>query len=422
MSYWSNLRNAIIGVERYSDGSYFYKTWESTLSWDKATTQAKKLSTILENPAALYIFLLLPELYSMGQYKLYQGEKEIEKHPLLDFLKDPNPMQTESQFKWDYMFWRKLGTANLMFSSKVLNEQNKMYFLSSDGMEWSEFFKENSQSLFLSDPIIKQMKRSTITYKTKNQQITFPYERLQQFFDISNGIQGWFTSPSRVDALYKIIANSENALKSKNINSLFASKFLVAGKAAVSDTSKLPMGADDKRSAEASMLDDGKSIHAVKTMVDIKRFVENANVLDALDKSWMNDAFVIGKMLNIPKDVIEMLGDSTYENQEKARAAIVGYCIQPDADDFCEGILRYFGLDKSYDLQLDYSHLPFVQVYEKERAETVEKKANAFFKLVQAGADQAEAAEQVGLDLETFKEVDLSQVSTTEESKLTRVV
>lgn len=428
MGYWNNIGSSflnfgrsLVGVEKLSDGSYFYKTSEHGVNWSKATTDAQKLTTILENPAALYIFLLLPELFSMGKYKLYKGDKEIEKHPLLDFLANPNPMQTESQFKWDYMFWRKLGTANLMFTSKILNEKNKMYFLSSDSIEWSKFFKDNSRSLFISDSMERQMNKETIKYKTKNQTISFPYERLQQYFDISNGLQGWFKSPSRVDALYKIIANSDNSLKSKNINALFTSKFLVAGKAAVDNTSQLPMGESDKGSVESSMLDNGKSVHAVKTMVDVKRFIDNANVLGALDDAWKNDAFVLGKLLNIPKDVIEMLGDSTYENQEKGRASIIGYCIQPDAEDFCQGMLKYFGLQKKFRLELDFSHLPFVQVNKREEAEANEKKANAFFKLVQAGADPNEVALLLDLDLDTFKEVDLSKVNNGE-SKLSKVI
>jgi hypothetical protein len=139
-------------------------------------------------------------------------------------------------------------------------------------------------------------------------------------------------------------------------------------------------------------------------MVDIKRFIENAGVLEHLDKAFMNDAFILGKMLNIPKDVIEMLGEgSTYENQEKARAAIISYCIQPDANDFSQGMLDYFKLDDVI-LEVDFSHLPFVQAFEKDRSEVKRNLARAFLDMVNGGADQQEAADVLDLAFTKFNE------------------
>lgn len=390
ISSWNKIKD----VFKQDDGSFFYQIWSSNTNYG----EHRRLESILKNPAALFVFLLLPELYSMGKYRLYDSnENEIERHPILDLLRNPNPMQTGDQFKWDYMFWRKLGTANLYIDSQVLSERNKLYFLSPDCIEWPKWFSDNSQTLFLSDTSVRELYEKELKYKTANQTITFKYKKLKQFFDLSNGINSWFSSPSRVDAIYKIIKNSDNALDSKNINSKFASKFIVAGKASIENTSQLPMSEQDKESVQDRML--GKqSVFPMKSMVDIKRFIENAQVLEHLDKSFMNDAFILGKMLNIPKDVIEMLGEgSTYENQEKARAAIISYCIQPDADDFCSGMLQYFKLE-GYKLELDYSHLPFVQAFEKDRSEVKARLAKAFLDLVNAGANQQQAADELGFE------------------------
>ena len=395
MGYWQNLGKSIIGYEKEGN-DYFYTLLSNAVNWGKKSTEKEKITAVLENPAALFIFLLLPELFSLGVWKLTKDDKLIEKHPLLDLLRKPNPMQSGDQFLWDYMFKRKLGTANLYIDSKVVSPKNKLYFLDSDVLKFPVWFENNSKRLILSDETIKEMNKKELTYDDKNQSFKFPYEKLVQFFDISNGINGWFNSPSRVDAIYKIIDNSEKALQSKNINVEFSSKFLVSGKVSVEDTSKMPMGQEDKGSIRQSMRSK-ENVFPIKTQVDINRFIESGQIISELDKSFMNDAFIIGKMLNIPKDVIEMLGDSTYENQEKARASVISYCINPDANDLAQKILDYFDMNE-YQLELDYSYLPFVQVFESEKAKANRDKAFAFDKLVRSGADPMEAAILLGME------------------------
>jgi len=403
MGYWSNLMGALIGVERMGD-SYFYKIWESTGFSGSPKTHRQRLELVFKNPAAIFIFTLLPDLASLGKYRLYRGDQEVDRDPLLDLLRNPNPMQTAAQFKWDYMFHRKLGTANLYVDSRLVRPQNKMYFLHGDCIEWPKRITDHQMSLILSEQSEREVREAMLKYKTNKQTLSFKYDKLLQFFDISNGISSYYDSPSRVDAIYKIIANSENVLKAKNINAEFARKFLVSGNVDISNTSKLPMGETDKQSVEDAMRHKSRTVFPTKTAVAVNRFVENPAIFQRLDEAWMNDAFAIGKMLNIPKDVIEMLGSgATYENQEKARAMIISYCIQPDMEDFCEGICRYFGYSREdYRLELDYSHLPFVQALERDRAETWESKAMAFMRLVSAGADQMQAAEVLGIEIDTF--------------------
>lgn len=389
------------------DSSWYFEIWNSDTNYG---SKAQKLKIVLENPAALFLFLLLCDLISMGKYELFEKGKEepadaIDEHDILEVLSKPNPMQTGKQFIWDYMFWRLIGTASLLSDSKVLKgkEENVMYWMAPDCIRWPKWFKDNAQTLFLSREAIRELNGKTLKYVTPNQEMPFKYEMMKQFFDISNGIKSWFEGPSRLDALYKVAKNSENSLDSKNINSHLARKFIVSGKHDPTNISTLPMGADEKGDIEKKVMGK-KNVHAMKSMVDIKRFLEDVGALEKLDKAFWNDAFIFGKTLNIPKDVMEMLDKgATYENQEKARASIISYCIVPAAEDFCEGVLDFFDLE-GYVLKLNFDHLPFVQTFEMDRAETDDKKASAFFKLVRAGASQEEAADAVGLDLTTFTE------------------
>lgn len=362
-------------------------------------TDSQKLSVVLKNPAALFLFKLLPDLFTLAKVELTRkgSDTPIEKHPLLDKLAYPNPFQTQSQFLWDYMFWRLMGTANLYIDSKVLRDQNKFYFLDPSCMDWDTWFQENAKTIFIDDNLIEQMKAKKIVYRTTAQNYAFEYEKLVQYFDISNGIKSWFRGPSNVDALYKIISNSNHIIDSKNITSKLARKYMVVGKAAVENPSQKMMDPKEQQSVEEQVLSN-KNIHAFRSMLEVKNFVQNATVLESLDKAFFNDGFLIGKVLNIPRDVIELLTSSTYENQEKARASIVGYNLEPAAQDLATGLLKYFDLHEQYDLKFKYDHLSFVQAFEKDRSITMNNLATAYMKLVSAGVRQDIAAEVVGLD------------------------
>jgi hypothetical protein len=396
-----NIPNVVKRVwESVTGTGFYYEEWSSGNA-----SKGDRLRTVLENPAALFIFLLLPDLASMGRFKLYpkgsRGRKkdEILDHPLLTLLKKPNPMQSEEQFIWDYMFWRMLGCANMVSDSKLLrgNGKDKIYWLNPEFMVFPQWFTRNAPTIFLSDASIEELNDQDVHYRNHGGSITkYQYGMMRRFFDISNGVRGWFDTPSRVDAIYKIVKNSDNALNAKNINSHLAQKFIVAGKHDVRNTATLPMGASEKDNIEQNVMS-RRAVHGMKSMVEIKRFLEDLGALEKIDRAYMNDGFIIGKIYGIPRDVIERFDEgSTYENQEKARASVISYSIQPAMEDLCNGILDYFGLAADYELEMDYSHLPFVQTFEKDRADTMDKYATAFRKLVEAGADQGEAAEVCG--------------------------
>lgn len=400
MGFFTGIKNVVKFVQLMGDGSYYGVKWSTDLP--NTYSDKDKLAMVLQNPAALFLFTLLPDIFSMGKWKMYtDAGEEVEKHELLDLLKNPNFRQTGSQFKWDYMFWRLLGTAHLYVNSSIIDEDNALYFLSPDQIEWNEWFETNKATLILTREKAEEIEELICHYKTTNQRLPFEFGQLQQFFDISNGIGNWYEGPSRLDALRKVLANAENSIDSKNITSHLARKFWVSGKTDPSQTKGLVMGDQEKKSIEDSIMSK-KNIHASRYMSDIKSFVSDAGVLGSLDAAFMNDAFIVGKTLNIPKNVIELLGDdATYENQEKARAAIVSYCLQAPADDFGQGLLDHFGIQGAT-LSLDFSHLPFVQVFEKEKAETTEVKSKAMVNLVRSGVKQEDAAREIGWDFTEF--------------------
>lgn len=378
----------------------------------KPVSYEDKIDLILESPAAFYVYDMLADLFSLGRFKMYESRAEdapeIEDHPLLNLLAKPNPRQTQAQFMYDYMFFRKLGTANLVVDSEVLTERSMMYFLKNQYIEWPQWFEDNKDTLFFSEEMNNAIQDVSLIYKTKSQRLVIPMSRIQQWHDVSNGLTSWWQSPSRVDAIYKIIVNSDLALGSKATVSDFSGKFIVGSEAEFENTHAEILG-DREMDSVRQIAHSNHSILAMAARTQVNPMINSDRRLQSIEDSWKADAYNIGRLLKIPKDVLEILGSgATYENQEKARAAMMYYSCQPEGNDLAQGIMQKFNrtmgyLDSGLDLRYEVDHLPFVQTFMKDQSDVKAKLASAFRNLRQSGASAEDSAAFLGIDIENFE-------------------
>lgn len=348
--------------------SWWSSIWGTSPMFNDYAADSKKLEAVLTNPAMLKVIKLQCDLFSLGKIYLYKGDTQIQNDPLVYRLNNPNPFQPGSQFLWDMMFWTMIGNAYLYVDSEVAaNDKNKLYFLEPRKMDFPTEMQQKSDHLVFSDAAIKEYKNYIITYRYQNgTTFKFPFGKVVFMPDLTNGTGNWFKGNSVIDALYKVIDNSEASLDANNINTRYSGKFLVAGQADPNNVQQLPLGEDEKKDIESKMNGD-KKVHAVKSMIEIKRFVENMGQLK-LNENYLAQYFVIGNMYGIPRDVLEAYQSSTYENQEKARASHVSYTLQPKGDAWMAALTNKFSYIDGRQLVISWDHLPFVQVFEKERA------------------------------------------------------
>lgn len=365
-------------------------TIHASTQFNNYTSDKEKLAACLTNPALLKVISLQCDMFSQGKIYVYDNdENEIPDDPFLQRIKRPNPLQSESQFLWDFMFWNMLGTANCYVDSAVVDEPaNKLYFLDPSKMEWPNDMQREADKLIFSDATIKERDKKLIRYKYDDgTYFEFPLGKLLIMTDLTNGLGNFYKSPSRIDALYKIITNSEHALDSKNINVRYSGKFLVGSSGAINSTGLKP---EEKEDIKLKM-DSKQTVWPVKTMIDIKRFVENMQFL-ALDDAYLKDYFLIGNMYNIPRDVLEAYNSSTFENQEKARMSHISYTLQPKGDDLMDAFEDHFGYTEAgKNIIIDWSHLPFMQVFERDRADVATVKINSLTSLLNLGVSLDEA-------------------------------
>lgn len=365
----------------------------------------KKIEAVFKSPALLKVITLQCDLFSLGKIFVYDKDgKDVKDDPIVKLLNNPNPLQSRSQFLWDFMFWNMLGNAYCYVDSNVVtNESNKLYFLENSKMVWPPNFEREKDKLIFSNKFEKEIGDTIITYRyIDGTSIQIPLSKIIINTDLTNGAGNWYKGNSRIDALYKIISNSEVALDAENINLFFSGKFLVAGTSDPKDPTKLAMTEPEKLSIEQQMKGK-KNVHAVKSMLDIKRFVEDLKALD-LPAQYLSQYFLIGNMYNIPRDVLEAYASSTYENQEKARASHVSYTLQPKGNDFLEALAKRFGYNiEGKKVCIDWSHLPFMQVFEKDKAITQYQKTQSMTNLLKLNVDIKEVNEFLGTNFKNAK-------------------
>lgn len=413
-NWFSNTWRGLFGSGSFSPfGQNRFNFLNPIALFNSYDTEKAKIEIVFSNPAVLKVFALSCDLFSMGEIYVYDGDKLVDKDPLLEKLINPNPFQSKKQFLWDYRFWTMIGTANLYINDKGLeSDYTKLYFLDNSKLEYPHSLQKDSDKLVLSKGAEKDLMNKVLKYRYNDGTfIEIKLKELSIFTDLTNGLGNWFKSPSRIDALYKVISNSEAALDAKNINVRYSGKFMVAGTSDPDNVTQLPLSEPEKTDIESKMNGE-RVVHAVKSMIDIKRFVENIANLK-LDESYMADYYIIGSMFGIPKDVLEAYNSkgSTYENQEKAVGRHVSYSEQPKADMLMDGLnkrFEYNSATNSKRLVMSFDHLSFMQVFEKERAEVQGIKANTFATLKNEGV----ALDEINRFLDTdFKNVDYERTS-----------
>ena len=394
MSIFGNIFN---NWKREKNGSgWFYTKENGVTNYDTMQTNRKKLETVLRSPAALSVFKLQCDLFSLG--KIREVDNKDSKAPILEKLKQPNPFQGGRQFLWDYMFYLMLGNAYMEAGSKIITPENNIYWLNNANIEFDNKLLDKLDRHYFSSKEVKNLEKQTIEYHYRDgTKRNIRLDSIESFADITNSTGNWYAGSSALDSLYKVVSNSEAALNAKNINLDFAGKYMVYGDVDADNQYEAGLGKGEKKSIEDAVKG-GKKVHAMKSRVGVARFVDNIAQLE-LDKSYFADYYVIGKMYGIPKDVLEANIDrgAIRENQDLARASYVEYSFAPKGDDLIDGLTNYFSL--SEDLEISWDHLLFMQTVVKKEADVNNTRASTIKSLVDAGLTEESINELLDIDI-----------------------
>lgn len=374
-----NWRN-VIGNFFGASNKFFFKgqVLDGLISFNNYAATKEKLEIILRNFALLRVFSLQCDLFSMGKFYVKDtstGEYILD-DPFLEFIKQPNPFQGQSEFLWSYQFNQMIGCGNIWGTSKIIdNPLLRLYSLDNWKIEYDNDITQFDH-LLESDKAVNDFLKNTVSYNYNDG--TSKKLKLSDIISVKdlNVSNSWIGYTSRIDALYKIVTNFEEALNSENINIRYAGKFMVAGTTDTNNVTHLPMGEEEKETIENKM-NGHKSVHAVKSMIDIKRFIDSVKNIGLTEVEAALFS-MIGNEYGIPEEVLKAFAQkgATWENQEKGRGAYVDYVIEPKGAKLCHGLNNYFGYNKDgKEIIMSWDHLAFMQVFEREKAEIADKKA-----------------------------------------------
>lgn len=363
-----------ISVEKYSGGNWFYTMFSSRGNQNQILTADAKLRTILRSTAAMIVFTMQSDMFSLGK---------VNAKDTPEFLKTlrskPNYKSGWTQFYWDYMFWVMTGTAYLYKSGgKILDDNNTVEWLNPAKLMWEPRIVQKMMDFIFTKATYKDVTSQTVRYTQSNGKVKYiPISDITPIHDLSSGMNdNYYVGISRVDALYKIICNSEEILDAENINVRFSGKWMVSGKQDPSNVQQLPMSMEEKLDIEEKV-NNGNNVQANKSQIDIKRFTDNLAAQKFDDAFWAQ-VYTIAKMYNIPKDVVEayMTGGkgATYENQEKAMVRHIEHTLKPKGEELCDALENSF--DNVKDIEMSWSHLASYNVFEVEKQNVVTLKLN----------------------------------------------
>lgn len=413
MGYFNNLWQSLWGFEtwRDKDGQEDFFTFDPGADFSEFSTDIRKIYAVFTNPAVLKVFKLQCDMFSLGKLYVYRDGKELKNDPILNLIKNPNPFQQQEQFLWDYMFWKMIGNAYCYIDSdSVSSDSNKMYFLDPSKIQWPDKLRVYRDKIILSSELLKEINDTEISYQYDDgTNIKIKWGRITHISDLTNGAGNWFKGRSTIDAMYEIISNSRESVRSKNVNVRYSGKFMVAGKADEKDTTKIPLTNTEKIDIERKT-NMRKTVTAVKSLVDIKRFVENASIVNELDESYFSDYFKIGSMFGIKKEVLDAsLNGATYENQAEATGSYVEFTLAPSGNLFTNPISKRFNYNTK-EILMSWDHLSFMQLFEKRRAETTKIKIETMERLVKMGV----TVDEINVILDTnFTSIDYARAERT---------
>ena len=327
---------------------------------------AEKLEVILNNPATIKILSYSADIATMARINKVGLDGKVIEADVFKNIENPNPWQTWNQLIYDADFWLNMGNAY------IYEERGTIYVLNPNGIELTNKQKEMFEVLTFSKygaTSKRNALKGTFKYKhntTNNKEQTLELKNLHILSDLSNSVTGtWLKSNSRIDALYRVIMNSQSGLMSKEINLEFTQKFLLSGQTDGSDTSYqgIGMSTEETDSIDKS-LRGPKQIHTTPKKLNVDHMVADLNKLK-LDDAFISDFTVIGNIYGMTKDILDIaLKGSTYENKEKSFGAYIDYTKMPHVTQIVDLFGELRGMDN---LQPSYEHLPFNQVFKAEK-------------------------------------------------------
>ena len=343
-------------IERSIDGTMSYQL----LGGDGFINYSDYLKISLENPILNTIVSLRAKMYSqMAITHVDANGKEIKNSEVLKLLKQPNYFQSQEDFLFQQMWFLSCAGNNYVYQIKPLRTQlpKSLYNLIPSEIDFNDINKVN-KFVFQKDDN-KAIQDRKIKYTLDNKVYDIKLSELIPLYDLANGLtsNSWFSAPSRVKSIEKVLQNIEQNLKSKHKNLQFSAKYIGTNKSTGMEAQIQP---GDRKAIENVL--NTKDVLTTNAAVEYKHLVSDMKRL-YLDEQFADDANKCLLAFELNKGVLNYFAkDSTFENQNQGIINWVQNSIQGSADNTMNSLSSSFGLlEKGERLIASFDHLPIMQ-------------------------------------------------------------
>lgn len=400
-SFFASKMTPYLSVERDRTGNFFYTLFDNKSSFKKQ----KAIDSYNKSYALHRVINLIKDTGKLANINLYENGKLKTTNYLYQVKQKPNPYQTWTELIEEFFFWYSLGNVYFWKPTTILAENQNYYFLdySKFDDETIKLFKKFGKKLSNqnANEFEKEYKNHIIKYKySENNTQNIP---LKEVTVINSNINtdSWFSDVDKLEAINKILCNSEETLDAKNINIHFSKKYVAYQGVNKDDLAQqiTGLGQTERDNIKGKIMSKDPLHVSGSNNLEVKRFIDNLKNL-GFDESFLNDYLLIGMFFNVP---LEILGDflrgkglsSQGDAKEKAMIQFVDMCLMPILQKLTD--VLEINLAKNQEVKAEFTHLWFMKYAVKQQAEQRKSDLEALKIASELGLDEAKVKEQLNI-------------------------
>lgn len=381
---WSNLINKIYGLTTQ-------EVWETVNN-----NEYKLFST---TPEVYIPVMKKANLFSNGRFvvKDWKTNEPIENHPLIALLEKPTPLMNRNEWLIAVSVLHDIYGNVYIYKnqpSPLAEAPNTLSILPNDDLKMKLSgvkFKQDSE-----EEIIKQYILET------NKETFEPKEIIHVKNFSTDGIKG----QSILEALQMPVSNARGAYGFNNVNITKRGALGILSPAKGGDAlgmftlEETAQKEIEKQFVNDNGIFDGQSpIKIAKIPVEYTQMslaIKDQMLFETINQTMQKVIDAVGLNANI----FSQEKGATFNNGDAFLKSAYQDCVIPFAEKFCFALtdkLKPTNNGQKAYIELDYSHLPCMQVNETEIAKEMQMKANALNTLISAGYSIQDAETALGI-------------------------
>lgn len=343
----------------------------------------------------LQVYLMVPhlravidrkaEMFSNGRFCVVNKKgNEIEDHPIIGILENPNCLQTQEKYLFQYSIFDDIYAST--FQYKVAP---KVGFDLSPRALWN--LPPANMRVIPTGQLWNETKIggiiSKFTMENGSVNGTIRDFTTEDIIYTTSAIGAhYITGESKLISLQKPLSNIVGALRTRNCIIFDRGAMGLLSHQSKDQMGGIPLGETERKMVESQMRNEyGIQDGQMRTIITEASLSYQSMTFPTkelmLFEEIEDDFSIICGTYGMSRDIFPSVKGATFENAEQAIKQTYQNTIQPCADSYCKLIMQDPGFaplfSRGHELQLNYDHLPVMKEDEKSEADADKADAEA---------------------------------------------